>query len=154
MPKNVLSDREIEFSSFYSHKTYPERLRMVRYWNEDDQREFTFLTNAKHISAIQVACLYKTDGRLEYFPNGSSSTFESINSGYIRECSQDSSLYCHHVLLPRSYHAARYATTDPPTKYCRFWEYHSRIRLHWGIFSAKQDQNVKELAPLFPRIID
>lgn len=65
MPKNVLSDCEIEFSGFYSHKAYPERLRMVRYWDEEDQREFTFLTNAKHISAIQVANLYKNRWQVE-----------------------------------------------------------------------------------------
>ena len=65
MPKNVLSDCEIEFSGFYSHKAYPERLRMVRYWDEDDQREFTFLTNAKHISALQVANLYKNRWQVE-----------------------------------------------------------------------------------------
>lgn len=67
MPKNVLSDCEIEFSVFYSHKAYPERLRMVRYWDEDDQREFTFLTNAKHISALQVANLYKNRWQVELF---------------------------------------------------------------------------------------
>ena len=65
MPKNVLSDCEIEFSGFYSHKAYPERLRMVRYWDEDDQREFTFLTNAKHISALHVANLYKNRWQVE-----------------------------------------------------------------------------------------
>lgn len=67
MPKNVLSDCEIEFSGFYSHKAYPERLQMVRYWDEDDQREFTFLTNAKHISALQVANLYKNRWQVELF---------------------------------------------------------------------------------------
>lgn len=67
MPKNVLSDCEIEFCGFYSHKAYPERLRMVRYWDEDDQREFTFLTNDKHISALQVANLYKNRWQVELF---------------------------------------------------------------------------------------
>lgn len=39
-PQNVLSDCEIELSVFYSQKAYSEMIRMVRYWDEDDQRKF------------------------------------------------------------------------------------------------------------------
>ena len=31
----------------------------VRYYDEEDNREFTFLTNAKQLSALDVANLYK-----------------------------------------------------------------------------------------------
>lgn len=57
MPENILSDCEIELTGHYSKKHYPERIRMVKYWDEEDQREFVYLTNAKHISALQVADL-------------------------------------------------------------------------------------------------
>ena len=30
-----------------SEKKYPESFRLVRYYDEEDDREFTFLTNAK-----------------------------------------------------------------------------------------------------------
>lgn len=40
---------------------------MVRYWNEEDKREFVFLTNAKHITALQVAELYKNRWQVELF---------------------------------------------------------------------------------------
>lgn len=40
---------------------------MVRYWDEEDQREFVYLTNAKHISALQVAELYKNRWQVELF---------------------------------------------------------------------------------------
>ena len=67
MPKNILSDSEIQLLGFYSQKAYPERIRMVRYWDEEDQREFVYLTNAKHISALQVAELYKNRWQVELF---------------------------------------------------------------------------------------
>lgn len=67
MPKNVLSDCEIELTGYYSQKAYPERIRMVRYWDEEDKREFVFLTNAKHITALQVAELYKNRWQVELF---------------------------------------------------------------------------------------
>lgn len=38
---------------------YPESFRLIRYYDEEDDREFTFLTNAKHLSALDVANLYK-----------------------------------------------------------------------------------------------
>ena len=40
---------------------------MVKYWDEEDQREFVYLTNAKHISALQVADLYKNRWQVELF---------------------------------------------------------------------------------------
>ena len=67
LPKNVLSDCEIVLTGYYSQKAYPERIRMVRYWDEEDQRELVYLTNAKHISALQVAELYKNRWQVELF---------------------------------------------------------------------------------------
>ena len=67
LPKNILSDCEIELTGYYSQKAYRERIRMVRFWDEDDQREFIYLTNAKQISALQVAELYKNRWQVELF---------------------------------------------------------------------------------------
>ena len=49
----------IGLTGFYHKQYYPEPLRLVRYWDEEQKREFVFLTNATHISALQVAELYK-----------------------------------------------------------------------------------------------
>lgn len=57
--KNVLSDVTIELTGFYPKQYYPETIRLVRYWDEEQKREFVFLTNMMHISALQVAELYK-----------------------------------------------------------------------------------------------
>lgn len=59
MPKNILSDAEVKLIGYTSEKKYPESFRVIRFYDEEDDREFTFLTNAKHISALDVANLYK-----------------------------------------------------------------------------------------------
>lgn len=67
LPKNILSDCEIELTGFYTQKSYPETIRLVRFWDEEDEREFIYLTNAKRISALQVAELYKNRWQVELF---------------------------------------------------------------------------------------
>lgn len=59
MPKNILSDAEIKLIGYASEKKYPESFWLIRFYDEEDKREFTFLTNARHISALDVANLYK-----------------------------------------------------------------------------------------------
>ena len=59
MPKNVLTDAEVKLTGYLSEKKYPEPFRLIRYYDEEDDREFTFLTNAKQLSALDVANLYQ-----------------------------------------------------------------------------------------------
>ena len=67
MPKNILSDAQITLTDYYPLKQYPETLRLVRYWDEENQREFSYLTNAKHLTAQQIADLYKNRWQVELF---------------------------------------------------------------------------------------
>jgi len=67
LPKDVRSDVTIKLVGFYPKQYYPEPLRLVRYWDEEQDREFTFLTNATQISALQVAELYKNRWQVELF---------------------------------------------------------------------------------------
>ena len=67
MPKNVLTDAEEKLAGYLSEKKYPEAFRLIRYYDEEDDREFTFLTNAKHLSALDVANLYKKRWLVELF---------------------------------------------------------------------------------------
>ena len=67
LPKNVLSDVTIELTGFYPKQYYPGQLRLVKFWDEEQKREFVFLTNAMHISALQVAELYKNRWQVELF---------------------------------------------------------------------------------------
>lgn len=74
MSKNILSDAEGKLIGYTSEKKYPESFRIIRFYDEEDEREFTFLTNAKHISAFDVTNLYKKDGSLNCSLNGYNST--------------------------------------------------------------------------------
>ena len=67
MPKNILTDAEIELTVYKSHKDYPENLRLVRYYDEEQDREFMFLTNAMDLTAQQIADLYKNRWQIELF---------------------------------------------------------------------------------------
>jgi len=67
LPGNVLSDVTIELTGFYPKQYYPEPIRLVRYWDEEQKREFVFLTNATHIPALQIAELYKNRWQVELF---------------------------------------------------------------------------------------
>ena len=67
LPKNVLSDAEIELTGYYPSKYYQERMRLVRYWDEEQEREFMFLTNAIGLKALLVAELYKNRWQIELF---------------------------------------------------------------------------------------
>ncbi|MEC4113404.1 IS4 family transposase [Myroides pelagicus] len=59
LPKNILSDVTIELTGFYPKQYYTKYLRLVKYWDEEQKREYIFLTNAVQISALQVAELYR-----------------------------------------------------------------------------------------------
>ena len=59
MPKNILTDAEVKLTGYLSEKKYPESFRIIGFYDEENEREFTFLTNAKHLSALDVANLYK-----------------------------------------------------------------------------------------------
>ena len=67
MPKNILTDAEIELTVYKSRKDYPENLRLVRYYDEEQGREFMFLTNAMDLTAQQIADLYKNRWQIELF---------------------------------------------------------------------------------------
>ena len=67
LPKNVLSDCTIEQTTYKSSNDYPKQLRLVRFYDEEQGREFVFLTNATHISSLLVAELYKNRWQIELF---------------------------------------------------------------------------------------
>ena len=67
LPKNVLTDAEIVLAEEPSFKKYPEKLRLVRYHDDEQDRDFAFLTNAFHLTALEVANLYKNRWQIELF---------------------------------------------------------------------------------------
>lgn len=56
-----------ELTVYKSSKDYPALIRKVCYWDEQQKRKFTFLTNAMELSPLQVAELYKNRWQIELF---------------------------------------------------------------------------------------
>ena len=67
LPKNILTDAVIEFTEYNSYRKYPEKLRLVNFYDEEQGREFAFLTNAFHLTAPEIASLYKNRWQIELF---------------------------------------------------------------------------------------
>ena len=67
LPKNILTDAVIEFTEYNSYRKYPEKLRLVKFYDEEQGREFAFLTNAFHLIAPEIANLYKNRWQIELF---------------------------------------------------------------------------------------
>lgn len=67
LPKNVLSDSTIEFVVYKSSKDYPMPLRRVVYFDEEQGREFVFLTNNFDLPSLIIAELYRNRWKVELF---------------------------------------------------------------------------------------
>ncbi len=39
LPKNVLSDVTIDLIGFYPRQYYPDQLRLIKYWDDEQQRD-------------------------------------------------------------------------------------------------------------------
>ncbi len=104
MPKNILSDAEVKLIGYTSEKKYPESFRVICFYDEENDREFTFLTNAKHISALDIANLYKKRWLVELFFKWLKQYLKIKRFwGYHRECSANTDQYSYHHLLLGSY---------------------------------------------------
>ena len=67
MPKNILTDAEIGCTEYNSYRKYPEKHRLVKFYDEEQGREFSFLANAFHLTAPEIANLYKNRWQIELF---------------------------------------------------------------------------------------
>src|SRR5262249_16698195 len=69
LPKNkaVLADQTIQLNVFYSHRDFPFPLRLIRYYDADNDRIFEFLTNNFRLSAATIAGIYQARWQIEAF---------------------------------------------------------------------------------------
>ena len=63
----VLSDRVIRYNSLRSRQKHLPDIRQVVYWDEESQREYTFITNHFKLSAQTIADIYKQRWQVELF---------------------------------------------------------------------------------------
>ena len=75
--KGILTDAEIELTVHGSQKGYPEHLRLVRFYDEEQSREFMFLTNAKVLYELrEVKAPY-------WFNNAEVARIQELNQNYM-----------------------------------------------------------------------
>jgi len=60
-------DQVVKLTGAYAKKDYPEKLRRVKYYDEENNQYLVFLTNNFNISTMNVARLYKHRWQIELF---------------------------------------------------------------------------------------
>ncbi len=60
-------DQTIKLTTHYSSKSYPEKLRRVKFYDKEQGKMYVFLTNNFEITAMEVALLYKHRWKIELF---------------------------------------------------------------------------------------
>jgi len=65
--KGVICDQTIVLTGFYSAKDYPEKLRRIKYYDEETDNLFVFLTYNFDLDALEIALLYKYRWQVELF---------------------------------------------------------------------------------------
>lgn len=60
-------DQTITLKHFYSHKDYPDKLRRIKYYDQETDTVYVYLTNNFHVSAKTIADLYKHRWQIELF---------------------------------------------------------------------------------------
>ena len=65
--QGVRSDQIIQLTTFYSLQGYPERLRRIRFFDDDTGRFFVYLTNNFSLPALTITKLYKSRWQIELF---------------------------------------------------------------------------------------
>ena len=65
--KGVQCDQIGKLTGFYVSKDYPDKLRRVKFYDEETKRIFVFLTNNMELASEQIALLYKNRWQIELF---------------------------------------------------------------------------------------
>ncbi len=63
----IQSDQIGKLEGFYSKKDYPEKLRRIKYYDDEHQKNLVFLTNNMSLKAKEIALLYKKRWEVEIF---------------------------------------------------------------------------------------
>jgi Domain of unknown function (DUF4372)/Transposase DDE domain len=63
----VLYDQIGRLETYYSRKDYPEKLRRIKYYDQNRDRTFIFITNNVDLKAEEIAMLYKKRWEVELF---------------------------------------------------------------------------------------
>ncbi|MBT8245706.1 MAG: IS4 family transposase [Winogradskyella sp.] len=65
--KGIKYDQIGKLTSYYPRKSYPEKLRRIKYFDTQTKKIFIFLTNNMDLKADEIAYLYKKRWEVELF---------------------------------------------------------------------------------------
>lgn len=65
--KGVYCDQTIMLNGYYSQKDYPEKIRRIKFYDEQTGKALIFLTNNFHLTALDIAKLYRHRWKIELF---------------------------------------------------------------------------------------
>lgn len=65
--KGILCDQTIMLNGHYSVKYYPQKMRRIKFYDKETGKILIFLTNNFHLTASEVAQLYKHRWKIELF---------------------------------------------------------------------------------------
>lgn len=63
----VRFDQAILLNNYYAARHYPIKLRLVKYWDKEQEKTLLFLTNNMELPALTIARLYKERWQIELF---------------------------------------------------------------------------------------
>lgn len=63
----VRFDQAIRLNNYYASLDYPVKLRLIKYYDQEQGKTYYFLTNNFELDAIQIARLYKERWQIELF---------------------------------------------------------------------------------------
>uniref|UniRef100_UPI00397D6C72 IS4 family transposase n=1 Tax=Sinomicrobium sp. N-1-3-6 TaxID=2219864 RepID=UPI00397D6C72 len=63
----IKCDQIGKLEGYYSLKGFPDKLRRIKYLDQESQKEFIFLTNNMDLKATEIALLYKNRWQVELF---------------------------------------------------------------------------------------
>ena len=63
----LICDQSIFLTGFYTSQDYPDKLRRIKYFDSENNKKLTFITNNFSLPAITIANLYKQRWQIELF---------------------------------------------------------------------------------------
>lgn len=67
MPENIRSDSVVRLTGYVTEKKYPEVLRRIVFYDTEQNKKFTFLTNALTLNPLTTSLLYKNRWQIKLF---------------------------------------------------------------------------------------
>lgn len=65
--KGILCDQQVKLVGYVSYRSYPQKMRRIKFYDMEQNRTIIFLTNNFSLPAIEIAMLYKYRWKIELF---------------------------------------------------------------------------------------